>query len=410
VHGHPYLDVPTEVYRRALDGRPPAIVTYHSGAIRQARDTVTRDGTPLFTSVERAVGGRDEILGEPVTLGDIIPPARGYFTYRGDFTSVPLTASTLVLYANTTLLRAAGVDEVPRTWDEVDRACARVAALGRGDGHGVTWPNDGKFFLHWVSQQGGQLVDRDNGRSGRATTVDLTAEPMMSFVDWWLRLYRRGHFAYCGILEDVEGSEAGAWACTISAFANQRVALRVGSSFEAGFVRHTGAQNGFEVAVCQLPHRDGVPPAGNWIGGDSFWLTDGLDEATRDGALAFIQYLNSPHNAAAWHRASGSIPTTNGAIALLEREGWFAERPEYRVPIDQVARTAGTPGSYSPIIPGWHGVQQAIAQAMDDVLRLGENAQTRFARATVEAQQALEEYNTCTTDGTRGTSWLQAGT
>jgi sn-glycerol 3-phosphate transport system substrate-binding protein len=169
--------------------------------------------------------------------------------------------------------------------------------------------------------------------------------------------------------------------------------MRVGSSFEAPYVQATAARGGFEVAVCLLPHRDGVPPVGNWMGGDSFWLTDGLDEATRDGALAFLQYLNRPRTGAAWHQASGSIPTTGGAMAELERSGWFAQRPECRVAADQLALTDGSPGSYSPIIPGSIGVQAAIVQAMDDVVRRGSEPAERFTRAVGEAEEAIARYH-----------------
>jgi sn-glycerol 3-phosphate transport system substrate-binding protein len=387
VRGHDYAEVPAEVSRLAAEGRPPTLVTYDTDAICEARDAVAPGGAPLFTSVEQAVGGRREILGEPVVLDDFLPAARGFLTHDGDFTSLPLTASTMVLYVNTTLLAAAGIDGVPHTWDEVEAACARLP------GPGITWPNDGRLFQQWVSQQRGLLVDRDNGRAGPATSTRFTSSEMLALVAWWRRLYADGNMLYTGVKKDVAGSTEGVWAGAITAFAEQRVAMRVGSSFEAGYVRRAGEQGGFEVAVCRLPHRDAVPPAGNWIGGDSFWLTGGLDPETTDGALAFLQYLNAPDNAAAWHRASGSIPMTRGAVGVLDDEGWFTVHPERRAAIEQIGLTDGSPGSYSPIVPGSHGFHQALTRAMDDVLVRGADPAQRFAAAATEADRVLAGYN-----------------
>ncbi|WDZ83492.1 extracellular solute-binding protein [Micromonospora cathayae] len=402
VRGCGYEEIPAEVSRLALAGTPPTVATYYSGASRQARDTVTRAGTPLFTSIERAVDGRSHILGERVMLDDLTAPARGFFTYQGDLTSLPLSASTMLFYVNTTLLRAAGVWDVPRTWREVELACARVAALRPGV-RGVTWPNDGKLVQQWLSQQGAPLLDRDNGRAGRATTVNLTSEPMLALADWWAGLQRRGYFSYSGVLEDWPGNAAE--------FVGQRVAMRVGSSFEADFMRAAGQREGFDVAVAELPHRDGVAPVGNWIGGDSVWLADGLDPEVRDGALAFLMYLGTPENAARWRAASGSTPVVRSAIDRLEADGWFAGNPHHRVAVDQIARTDGTPGSYSPIIPGSYGVQMAVMEAMDDVLRHGVEPADRLARAEPVAQRALAEYNAIVAAaGPRDPVWLRVGT
>lgn len=387
VRGHDFRDVPAEVTRLARAGSPPTLVSYDTDGIRQARDAVAPDGTPLFVSVQQAVGGRREILGEPVVLDDFLPPVRGFLTHDGDFASIPLTASTMVMFVNTTMLEAAGVLEMPRTWGAVEAVCGKLS------GPGITWPNDGRLFQQWVSQQCGLLVDRDNGRAGPATTAYFTSPEMLALVAWWRRLYADGHLVYTGVTTDVAGSTGGVWGGAIAAFADQRVAMRIGSSFETGYVLRTAEQGGFQVAVGQLPHRDEVPPGGNWIGGDSLWLTGGLDKATTDGALAFLQYLNAPDNGAAWHRASGSIPTTRGAVGVLDQDGWFAVHPERRAALEQIGRTDGSPGSYSPIVPGSYGFHQALTRAMDDVLVRGADPEKRFARAAAEADRVLADYH-----------------
>ncbi|WP_225800902.1 extracellular solute-binding protein [Streptomyces sp. NK15101] len=385
IRGHSYEELPEAVAQAAAEGRAPALATYYAGASQLARDARTRDGRPLFVSVEKAVAGRSAILGEPVVLDDFLPGVREYYTVDGDFATVPMTLSTMLLYANTTLLRRAGVAAAPRTWQETTAACEAVARLDDGPAHAIAWPVDGKFLQHAVAQQGALLTDAGNGRHGRATRLDLTSDAVKAYVRWWRDLYRAGHYRKSDVLED--------WAGTFQALAGQEVALRFSSSFDANYMVKAAAAAGFDLEVGVLPRNGELPCAGNWIGGDSLWLADGLDEAVRDGALAFMMYLNSPRAAAAWHRASGSAPATYGCIALLEEEGWFDEHPHHRATGEQLELRAGPPEAHGAVLGAFHAVQMAFMEAMEDILARDADIDTRLAEAAAVAQGHLDDYN-----------------
>lgn len=379
-----FQTLPGEVAKAAEQGRAPTVASYYAGAAQLAMDTTRPDGTPLFTSVDRAIAGRTEILGVPV-VNDYLPVTRGFYTIGGDLISVPVTLSTMHLYTNMTLLARAGITEIPSTWDEIDAACDAVTALDGGPSHGITWANDGKFFQQALTQQSGLLTDNDNGRSGRAMTIDLASPEMMAYVMWWYRLYEKGHFLYTGQLED--------WAGTFKAFTGQQVAFRLSSSFDAPYMVQGGKDAGFEVGVSPTP-RNRELSGGSWIGGDSLWLSAGLDPATQDGALAFIQHLNGPFGAADWHRSYGSVPVTRAAASLLDADGWFDEHPYHRVAIDQLDDTNGKPGAQAAVLGGFAQIQQAAMHAMDDVMVRGADPAERFASAAAQAQRLLDAYNT----------------
>ncbi|UVS81470.1 extracellular solute-binding protein [Actinokineospora sp. UTMC 2448] len=399
IRGCYYEELPAQVSAEALAGKPPTIASYYSGASQQAMDTVTQDGRPLFAPIASLIGDRSEILGEPVILDDLIDACRDFYTIGGQVAAVPLTLSTMLLYSNKPMLRAAGIEAIPSTWDELTAACAALSRLDGGPEHAVTWPVDGKLFQQAVAQQGGLFLDNENGRLARATTVDLTSPEVMAYVEWWRALAERGEYVYTGKFED--------WLGNATTFAEGRVAFRVDSSFAINFM----AADDTDTAVSLLPYNGAKTPAGNWIGGDALWVADGLDPVTRDGALAFIQYLNNPRNAAEWHKASGSTPATKGAVAVLESEGWFDAHPVHRVATEQLERTTRAPGSSVPVFPGSHGIQTAIMAAMEDVLVRGADPLARFTRATAEAQKALDHYNaTCLGDGPRDPEWLVVGT
>ncbi|MER7764552.1 extracellular solute-binding protein [Streptomyces sp. NPDC097619] len=384
IRGFSYEQLPAEIARAAAEGRAPALASYYAGASQLARDARHPDGRPLFVSVERAVAGRAEILGEPVVLDDFLPGVREYYTVDGDFATVPMTLSTMLLYANTTALRAAGVAEVPRTWQEARAACEAVVRHAGGPRPAIAWPVDGKFMQHALAQQGALLADAGNGRHGRATTLDVASPAMLAYVEWWRELHRDGLYLHTGVPED--------WAGTFRALAEQEVVLRFSSSFDANYMVRAAEGAGFELAVGVLPRNGELPCAGNWIGGDSLWLADGLDERVRDGALAFTMFLNSPRAAAEWHRASGSAPATYGVISLLEEEGWFEEHPHHRATVEQLELRGGPPEAHGAVLGGFHAIQIALMEAMEDVLG-GADPRARFEKAGAEAQVLLDEYN-----------------
>jgi sn-glycerol 3-phosphate transport system substrate-binding protein len=385
VTGYDFRDVAEEVTKAVAAGEPPDLAGYFYTATQLARDTLDDAGRPLFTSVEKEIAGRTEILGEPVVIDDLVPAARDYFSYGGELVSVPLTASTVILFANTTTLKAAGVTELPTTWRELEDACAAVAALPDGPDGGVTWPNHGWLFQQAVCQQGGLLVDQDNGRGGRAGKADLNSAEMRAYVQWWQRLHERGHYRYTGVKADLLG--------VFDAFAEQRVAFLMTSSVEAGRAAAAAADAGFTVRCGPLPHNEDVPNAGTSIGGDSLHLRAGLDPAKRDAALAFTQFLLAPERAAQWHRANGRIPITGASIRLLEEEGWFERNPNARVATDQLAAADGSPAALGMLVGEFGEIQYGTTDAMHDVLVEGADPVARFDQAEAKAQLAIADYN-----------------
>jgi sn-glycerol 3-phosphate transport system substrate-binding protein len=377
--------MPAEVARAAEQGTPPDVVEYHDAATRVALDSLRQDGSPLFTPVGPAIAGRTEILGEPVVLDDMVPAVRDYFRYAGELLSVPRTASTMVLYANMDLLARAGVAQPPRTWREVTAACQAVAKVSGGRIHGIAWPIFYWPFLQAVAQQGGLIADHDNGRSGRAEKVNLASSEMMAFVTWWQRLHRDGHYLYTG--------EPGDFPGCFAAFEDQQVALLLTSSVNASHLPRQGAEHGFTVDIGPLPYNDEAPLAGSVLGGMSLWLAAGLSPAKQDGALAFMQYLNSPRNAAEWARYHCRTPVTRTAADLLEQNGWYGQHPYLRVAGEQLEASDGSAAALGPLIGGHAEIMAELTSAMHDVLSADADPVARFQLANARAQQILDSYN-----------------
>ncbi|HEY1180558.1 MAG TPA: extracellular solute-binding protein [Phytomonospora sp.] len=366
-------------------GTPPEIVQYFEAATQDARDAVNKDGEPLFVSVQQAINGRADILGEPVVLDDVVDAARNYYTTDGQFSSMPWNTSTTLFYSNKTLMEKAKVDKVPETWDEIEAACAKIMKLSDAPKHCITWPNHGWFPEQAVAQQGGLIADNENGRAGRAQNIDYTSDELLNFVKWEKELYDSGTYYYSGKQNDWDGPQ--------NAFAAQEVGFLMTSAGDATAIVTAGKDAKFDVDVSRMPYNGDVPYAGNLIGGATLWLTDKQGDAKQDSSLAFMQFLNNPKNAADWHKTTGYIPITKAAGALLEQEGWFTENPYQKVATEQLALANGTPAATGVLLGSFVSIRAVLTQAIEDVLVSGADPATRFAKAQEDAQKLLTDYN-----------------
>lgn len=367
-------------------GNPPAVVQYFEAATTDAQDAVDSSGNPIFTSVEAAIAGRTEILGQPVVLDDVVDSVKAYYTLDGEFKSMPWNTSSAIMFVNRTMLDAAGIEGTPTTWDEVESFCDEFLASDVATDACITWPNHSWFIEQSVAQQGADLVNNSNGRSERATEVIIDSDALVDYISWWSELNQDGTYVYTGTQRD--------WGGTYDLFAAQGVPFLIYSSSDTTLLTDEGKNGGFEVEAAFMPRNgDRTSNGGNIIGGATLWLVDDLPQEETDVALAFLNFLNNAENAAEWHRVTGYIPITNASIDLLEAEGWFGENPNSLVASEQLAAAPTSSATAGALMGNFVLIRNVITEAVEDILVNNLDAATRLAAAQAEAQQLLDEYN-----------------
>ncbi|MEA3510606.1 MAG: extracellular solute-binding protein, partial [Actinomycetota bacterium] len=307
-----------------------------------------------------------------------------YYTVDGSFYSMPWNTSSTVMFSNMTILNEAGITEPPETWADVETACEAIMGLDSAPTACITWPNHSWFVEQSLGQQGELLANNDNGRTDRATEVYLESAGMVAYLDWWKGLSDDGYYLYTGAQRD--------WGGTQNAFYTQDVAMLVFSSSDTTDITATGTESGFDVAASFMPRNGDVDYVGNLIGGATIWMLDGMDQATEDGALAFLNFFSNPENAAEWHMLTGYEAITKDSIDLLVSEGFYDENPNNKVASDQLAAAQNTPASLGALLGNFVGIRDVITIAIEDILVNDLDVATRMADAQLEAQKSLDEY------------------
>lgn len=367
-------------------GNPPAIMHFFEAATQEIRDAVNPAGDPLVKSVAGAIAGRQDINGVPVILEDVVSAPRNYYTVDGEFQSMPWNTSSTVLFSNADMLEAAGIEAPPATWADVEAACAQILALPDAPSNCITWPNHSWIVEQAMAQQNELLANEDNGRSGRADQVFLDSPGMTSFMTWWKALNDQNYYVYTGSQRDWDG--------TRNAFIAKQVAFLLTSSSDTTDITDSGQAAGFDVVASFMPYNQDVGRSGNVIGGATLWLVDGLDQATEDGALMFMNWFNNPENAAEWHKITGYIPITNGAIALLEEEGWYEQNPNSKVASDQLAESETTPATLGVLAGNFVAIRDVVTSTAEQLLVTPEpSVDEALDAANQQANRLLDDYN-----------------
>jgi len=365
-------------------GNPPAVVQYFEAATIDAINAVSSTGDPIFRSVEAAIAGRTEILGVPVMIDDVVESARNYYTIDGELRSMPWNTSSATMFTNTTLMESLGVTSIPTTWQELETACDTVMGADDAPTGCITWPNHGWFFEQTIAQQGAEFVNNGNGRTGLASEIYIDSPEMVDYLTFWSELEDEGHYVYTGTQRD--------WGGSYDLFASQSVPFLIYSSSDTTLLTNEGVNGGFDVVSTFMPSNADRPQGGNIIGGASLWLVDGLDTATEDVALAFMNFLNNPENAAEWHQETGYIPITEASVALLEAEGWFDANPNSRVANDQLSAAPSTSATAGALLGNFGRVRDVVTEAAEDILVNDRDVAARLADAQVAAQQLIDEF------------------
>ncbi|ADI13724.1 ABC transporter substrate-binding protein [Truepera radiovictrix] len=318
-------------------------------------------------------------------LSDYIEPVINYYTINGQVNSIPFNSSSPILYFNRDLMEEAGLDpeNPPETFGELLAACEAVEAAGLSAScFGMSL--NGWFFEQWMAQQGEPLLNNDNGRSARATEINLTSEAFVRVAEFMKEMNDRGFYTYTGRLEDWDGSDA--------IFANQEVVFHITSTADLANLSAAAEENGFELGAGLMPIPDGVERNGVVIGGASLWLLADKPTEEQQAALDFVLYMTNTENMVDWHKATGYYPVRTSAVEALEAEGWFDERPTYRVAFDQLLNTRVSPATAGGLMGNFQELRTIVAETMQRIFN-GADVQAELERAKTQAEARLAEYN-----------------
>ncbi len=212
---------------------------------------------------------------------------------------VPFQRSTVVLYFNKELFKAAGLDpnKPPATWAEMADAAKKLTlkdASGKVTQYGIQIPSSG--FPYWLFQglaiQNGVAMASD---SGNAVKFDDPA--VIEALQYWVDLTKQGVHP-SGIVE---------WGTTPKDFFEKKVAMMWTTTGNLTNVRNN-AKFDFGVAMLPAGKRRGSP-----TGGGNFYIFKKATPAQQEAAFKFAKWITQPERAAKWSMDTGYVAISEAA-------------------------------------------------------------------------------------------------
>ena len=339
--------------------------------------TAHKSGTPPVTSVllstdmftlidEDAIQPIDNFVKtaeDKAWLGSFYKAFMANSQSGGKTWGVPFQRSTIVLYYNKELFKAAGLDpnKPPATWAEMAEAAKKLTvkdAAGKVTQYGVQIPSSG--FPYWLFQglaiENGVVMAND---AGNAVRFDDPA--VVEALQYWIDLTKQGSHPP-GIVE---------WGTTPKDFFEKKVAMMWTTTGNLTNVRNN-AKFDFGVAMLPAGKKRGSP-----TGGGNFYIFKKATPAQQEAAFKFIKWVTQPERAARWSIETGYVATSDAAYATEALKKYGSDFPPALVARDQLPYALAEFSTHD---------NQRVTKALNDGLQAALTGSKTAAQAMKDAQ------------------------
>ncbi|WP_416242397.1 ABC transporter substrate-binding protein [Anabaena cylindrica] len=312
----------------------------------------------------------DEKLANSPVKQEIDPALYTSMQYNEQIWSVPFATNNVGVYYRPSLFKAAGITELPQTWEELRQAAKKLTRDTNGDGqidqHGMLLPGGkGEFtvftWLPFMWSGGGKLVN-GNGQSA-ADVVLADNQGAIAALQFWQDLIADSN----AVLSSPErGYE-------IESLVNGKVAMQVTGPWSLGELK----QSGVDFAVFPIPVQK--EPA-TVIGGENLFLFKTTPEREK-AAFKFAEYTLSADFQTELALGTGYLPVNIKSRQSPQYQEFLNQQPQIKVFLEQAKH-----GHSRPIFPGYTRISDSLGRAIEAVL-LGK---TSPVQALKTAQQRLD--------------------
>ncbi len=252
---------------------------------------------------------------------------------------IPLGSNTVVLWINTDMATAAGLDinNPPKTWDEYETWAAKMTNKSKGIyGTAMLAKKDetGTFlFLPWVLQNGGSLDKLDSPES-------------IAALAFWTDLVNKGYAPKSAVTDG--------FAEIYTQFTTGKAAMMISGTWNVNSIPKDAPDLKWMVAT--LPY---TKQAASSLGGENWAMMANGQQP--DGAWAFLQFVTDVAYGTKLTDCMGYIPSRKDVLAQVAEKS--ANDPTMQVFLKQMESAAAR----GPL-PNWSEVSAFVQQAMQEAL------------------------------------------
>ncbi len=316
----------------------------------------------------------DEYISDPEhglpkeKMADIFP---GYIAtntfeeFGGKMLSFPFTKSNLMMYFNLDMIRKAGFEDRPKTWDEFLSQCRAIRKMTGRPAYALSV--DPSTIDGMIYSFGGELYVREDGK--RRTLFDSEASRNTFAVIETLAKEKLAFQINPGTYDDRDALSA------------ERAAFMIRSSTSRPFLEDT-IKDRFEWGLSEIPHAEGVKPVTVMFGANIC-----VFRSTPERQLAaweFIKYFVSPKVTALWATETGYLPVRKTALNEEPYKSFAEAHPRNRAAFDVIPIARPEPN-----LAGWQEIRKHLDRAETSVITGLKTAAETVVELTEKSNKVL---------------------
>jgi sn-glycerol 3-phosphate transport system substrate-binding protein len=302
-------------------------------------------------------------------LSDFYPAFMANSQTEGHTYSIPFQRSTIVLYYNKELFKAAGLDpeKAPQTWEEMRDYAKKLTKDGTW---GLEIPVSG--FAYWMFQTFA-LQNGDNLMSPDGKKVMFDTPENVEALQFWSDLAMKDKVMPQGVTE---------WGTVPSDFIEGKTAMMYHTTGNLSNVKNNAK---FDFGVSFLPQNKSY---GSPTGGGNFYIFKGINEKKQEAAWEFIKFMTETERAAQWSIDTGYVAVKKSAYETERMKSYAADFSPALVARDQLEYAAAELSTHN------NGkVSKALSDQLQAVLTGTAQPAEALKKAQEEADKALAPFN-----------------
>ena len=329
--------------------------------------------------------------GVEVDLDAYLAPVVATYTDGDRLLGMPFNSSTPIMYYNAALLKEAGFEEGPETWQDMETMIktAQDAGLLGEDGDkvcgyaysGGMWDN----VENWSSIHDQPYTTLRNGRDGLGAELIYNTTKLVDHQERLARWLEEG-LAEFGATSPTDWSSAA-----FTNWGNGNCLFWSGSTASHARVEATAK---FDWSAVFFPYDSDIidEPRNSTIGGAALYVMKGFSDEEYEGIAEFFRMLTSIDIQKYWHKQTGYVPITKASYEDLIKEGYYDESPTKEIAVKQLLRAEPNDNGRVPRIGNFENVrialeaelekvyagEQSVQEALDEGVRRGNEILRRF--------------------------------
>lgn len=285
-------------------------------------------------------------LDQSTVKAEIDPALFEGMELEGHTWSVPMATNNTAIFYRPSLFEAAGIENLPLTWEEFRSAAKTLTRDIDGDGnldqHGIVLPlGKGEWTVFtWLP-----FMYSANGKLMENNQVNLENSGAIAALKLWSDLIKEGSAILSAPERGYEQDN----------FMSGKVAMQITGPWTLGFLEQTG----IDYDVFPIPARDQQATV---VGGENLFVMKTTPQR-EEASQKFLEYVLSEAFQTQWSLGTGYLPVNLKTRQSQTYQDFIAKQPVLNVFLQQMAWARSR-----PILAGYSRLSENLGRAIESTL------------------------------------------